>query len=138
MVIKIDKHSDNCVTIGTINFVDTIGEETVGIVDFQGQLGECDIDVYDSEGQIPHFHIVSKKGKVICVKIYEADYFNHGFYKDKLNADQRKTLDSWLRIGNEGVTNWGIICHEWDRLNPDCLFPESSKCATQPNYRSMR
>ena len=128
-------------TIGIINFGDfDIRENTIDIVHFGKGLGDCKIQVYSNEDIIPHFHIISKNNKFeCCVCIFEPLYFNHGSKVEKLDSNQRKTLNKWLSdpsdviVGN--LTNWENIVLSWQNLGNS--MKAVPKIIKQPDYTTM-
>ena len=101
-------------------------------------LGDCKVHIFDNEGPyIPHFHIKNDSGnKLNCaVKLFEADYFIHGQYKDKLNSKQRKELDKWLRSKSKDsfTTNWEEIVARWNNT----FNRQGLKLPTMPNYKDL-
>lgn len=97
----------------------------------------------DDPGKIPHFCIVDRdnpdsRNNEGCVKILEAEYFNHGNKQMVLNSKQRKILNRFLlQSPDQGVfdTNWDLIVYSWNINNSDTIIPDD---AIMPDYTKLR
>lgn len=125
-----DLNHVDIILVGTINFIDTVGE--------------CKIEIYSGEGQIPHFHIKNKdrsKGKFdCCIMVYSAEYFDHGTHTDKLTKSQCKQMNEFFKqkdTYNPNKTLWDAMVNYWNASNPDCKFPNYKKVKSQPDYSKL-
>lgn len=107
-----------------------------------GNVGNYIISVFSDESPVPHFHFINTKtGDQGCIKILVCEYFKHEKYKAELNSNERKELQTFLtsptteEIYREGTTNFKVICHEWNKNNPDKTIDINT---TQPNYRDLK
>lgn len=107
-----------------------------------GNVGDYIISVFSDEGPVPHFHFMNtQNGDQGCIKILACEYFKHGKYKAELNSNERKELQVFLtsptteEIYKDGTTNFKVICHEWNKNNPDKTIDINT---TQPNYRNLQ
>lgn len=126
---------------GTIDFstiTDDI-EESAGKINFN-KIGECKLYVYGKEGPIPHFHIKTTNGDLVCcVCLHKASYFDHGTEFTRLNSGQLKLLNNYLKTKNpkysSKITIWEIMCISWNTCddNPEYTnFPNK-----QPDYTKL-
>ena len=104
-------------------------------------VGNFLISVFSDEGPVPHFHFMNTKtGELGCIKILSCEYFKHGKYKTELNSKERKELQYFLskqtkdEIFKEGATNFKVICHEWNKNNPNTTVDINT---TLPNYNNL-
>lgn len=140
MIVDINKKKG--VSIGTINFSDSINEygiESSKNYPSIAKLGKCDVEVYGREGMHPHIHIYGN-GKEICVALGIAKYFSHEPQHSQFsNAKQKEDLNSWFRKPNIKVsnadhrnyTNYQAAVSKWNSLNPMAKLDEN---IPQPDY----
>lgn len=116
----------------------------VNKTDLGGKLTKVRISVYGAEGEhVPHFHIHPADSKFdkkmmpngdCCIKICEAEYFEHGNHLGKLNNNQAKNLNDLLKQKykhDPRISNWQAIFNYW-KINLDsnlqpCLQPDYSR-----------
>lgn len=107
-----------------------------------GNVGTFLISVFSDEGPTPHFHFMNTKtGAQGCIKILECSYFKHGKYQAELNSGERKEIQQFLEkqtfdeIYRDGTTNFKVICHEWNKNNPEHTIGIDTKL---PDYRKLQ
>lgn len=107
-----------------------------------GNVGNYTISVFSDEGPVPHFHFMNRKtGDQGCIKILACEYFKHGKYKAELNSNERKELQNFLaspavdEIYKNGTTNFKVVCHEWNKNNPDTKIDVNT---AQPDYQDLK
>ena len=107
-----------------------------------GNVGNFQISVFGGERNIPHFHFFNTQTKEKgCIKILTCEYFKHGKYTAELNSGERKDLQNFLskstddEIYKEGTTNFKVICHEWNKNNPENKIDINTK---QPDYKQLK
>ena len=105
-------------------------------------IGEVTIRVYENDNAYPHFHLENKdKSFDCCVCIYEAKYFDHGRHDRRLNSQQKKQLDEFLRSKHENphinYTYWEYIAFMWENGNKDKPGCRHYKTDIQPDYAKM-
>lgn len=106
-----------------------------------GNIDNFQISVFGDEGKIPHFHFFNTQTKEKgCIKILTCEYFKHGIYQAELKSLERKHLQNFLskettdEIYKEGTTNFKVICHEWNKNNPENIIDINT---IQPDYRNL-
>lgn len=137
-----DNHVDpESICAGIIDFSDIITEKEISSNNRFNPtgIGQCKVQIYGNEGDIPHFHIEGVGSDFdCCVRIYEANFFQHGTHCDILNSKQCSELDIWLRSKtNRNISRWIEICAFWEAYNPDCRYQEYKKATHQPAYYNM-
>lgn len=83
------------------------------------------LEVYiqtDDLGEVPHFHIRNlQESFETCIEIKSNNYFLHGNFTGKLNNEERKVLNTFLRNvpKDDDVfkTNYESIVYEWNKNN---------------------
>lgn len=106
-----------------------------------GRFDRYKISIYGGEGPVPHFHFDCEADNIHgCIRLDKPEYFQHGRYKDKLAASERKRMIKWLisphkSFGKYGATNWDVICIYWNDNNQDHLTRPDLPI---PDYNTLR
>lgn len=123
--------------LGEIDFEGAPLNEAQGPINLES-AGECKIFIYGNEGRIPHFHIKGMNNKFeCCIKICEADYFDHGYKTDHLSKKDLKKLDEFLNKKNKKFpekTNWEVARAFWNSAENEGQAPENGK---KPVYANI-
>lgn len=107
-----------------------------------GNVGNFQISVFSDEENIPHFHFFNIQTKAKgCIKVLTCEYFKHGKYTSELNSKERKVFQNFLsnatddEIYKEGTTNFKVICHKWNKNNPENKIDINTK---QPDSKQLK
>jgi hypothetical protein len=129
-------HDDNEYTLlGEIELFDDYyySEYVLGDVNMKRKVKSVTVELYTSEGwEKPHLHLYNDHFKC-AIRLDVNQYFIHGKYQDKLNDNQAKLFDDFMRTKDDAITTWMLAKELFNRQFRDHKITVKE----QPDYTKL-
>lgn len=133
-----ETHDDNDYTLlGELElFDDYTMEHVLGELNLKKETKKVIVELYtrDEGDNIPHVHLYNDHFRS-AIRLDINQYFLHGKHKKKLNDDQTKLFDSFMREMPKGtfVTRWQLAVSIFNMLHPKNMITIKE----QPDYTKL-
>ena len=130
-------HNDNdYILLGILDLFNSDNMNLVlGDIDLKKKTKLVTVELYLREGwEKPHIHLYNDNFNC-AIRLDTAEYFIHNKYKDKLNDNQAKLFNEFMKEknANEFLTRWQYCIETFNRQ----FSNHSIRLKTQPNYNML-